>query len=118
MLASGWANLSQSERDRMKDVLEHLKTERLSRGWTLQDVSDRTGITITVLKALESGNRDSLVAPSAVDGLLRKYSTALKAQPEQVADRAQKTTGRDGARSRKTFRYIMTGSLLIAVFAA
>jgi cytoskeletal protein RodZ len=102
----------------MKDVLEHLKTERLSRGWTLQDVSDRTGISITVLKALESGNRDNLVAPSAVDGLLRKYSTALKAQTEQIADRAQKTTGRDGARFRKTFRYIMTGSLLSAVFAA
>ena len=117
-MASGWKNRSQSERDRMKDVLEHLKTERLSRGWTLQDVSDRTGISITVLKALESGNSDKLVAPSAVEGLLRKYSTALKAQTEQIADRAQKTTGRDGAGSRKTSRYILTVSLLIAVFAA
>jgi cytoskeleton protein RodZ len=117
-LASGGENRNQSERDPMKNVLEHLKTERLSRGWTLQDVSDRTGISITVLKALESGNSDKLVAPSAVDGLLRKYSTALKAQTEQIADRPQKTTVRDGPRSRKTFRYIMKGSLLSAVFAA
>ncbi len=117
-MASGWANRSQSERDRMKDVLEHLKTERLCLGWTLQDVSDRTGISITVLKALESGNSDNLVAPSAVDGLVRKYSTALEAQTEQTADRAQKTTGRDGAKSRKTFGRIMKWSLLSAVFAA
>ena len=117
-LASGWANRSQSERDRMKDVLEHLKTERLCLGWTLQDVSDRTGISITVLKALESGNSDNLVAPSAVDGLLRKYSTVLEAQTEQTADRAQKTTGRDGARSCKTFGHIMRWSLLSVVFAA
>ncbi len=98
-MASGWANRSQSERDRMKNVLENLKTERLSRGWTLQDVSDRTGISITVLKALESGNSDKLVAPSAVDALLQKYSTALKAQTEQIADRPQRTTGRDAAYS-------------------
>ena len=117
-MASGWANRSQSERDRMKDVLEHLKTERLCLGWTLQDVSDRTGISITVLKALESGNSDNLVAPSAVDGLLRKYSTVLEAQTEQTADRAQKTTGRDGARSCKTFGHIMRWSLLSVVFAA
>ena len=161
-MASGRVNRSQCERDRMKDVLEHLKTERLSRGWTLQDVSDRTGISITVLKALESGNSDKLIAPSVVDGLLRKYSSALKAQTEQIADRPQettpkalepgdsgenlvspsavdgllltystaleaqteqiadrpqKTTDRDGPRSRKTFRYIMKGLLLIAVFA-
>ena len=117
-LASGWKNRNQFERDRMKDVLEHFKTERLNRGWTLQDVSDRTGISITVLKALESGNSDKLVAPSAVEGLLQKYTTALKAQTEPIADRAQETTVRDGARSRKTFRYIMRGVLLCVVLAA
>ncbi len=106
------------ERDRMKDVMEHIKTERLSRGWTLQDVSDRTGISITVLGALESGNSDKLVAPSAVEALLRKYSSALRAQTEQTADNGRKTTGKDGARSGKTLRYIMTGLLLCAAFAA
>jgi cytoskeleton protein RodZ len=102
----------------MKDVLEHLKTERLSRGWTLQDVSDRAGISITVLRALESGNSENLIAPSAVEALVRKYSAALRAQTEQIPDGAQKTTERDGAGSRKSFRYIVAGLLLSAVFAA
>ncbi len=102
----------------MKDVLEHLKTERLNRGWTLQDVSDRTGISITVLNALESGNRDNLVAPSAVEDLLGKYSSVLKTQSEQTSGRAQKAGATDDARPRKTFRHIMTGLLLGAVFAA
>jgi cytoskeleton protein RodZ len=117
-LGSGCVNRSQSERDRMKDALEQLKTERLCRGWTLQDVSNRTGISITVLRALESGNSEKLVAPSALDGLLRKYSTALEAQAEKIEDSAQKTSATDGARSRKTFLYLLAGLLLSAVFAA
>jgi cytoskeleton protein RodZ len=98
----------------MKGIVENIKTERLSRGWTLQDVSDRTGISITVLGALESGNSGNLVAPSVADALLRKYSAALKAEAEQTAYCAQKTAAKDGAGFGKTFQFIMTGLILCA----
>ncbi len=84
----------------------------------MQDVSDRTGISITVLGALESGNSGNLAAPSVVDALLLKYSTALRAETEHTEDRTQKTSGKDGARSGKSFLFLMAGLLLCAAFAA
>lgn len=61
----------------MQDLAELLRTERLRRGWTLQDVSIRTHFSITVLKALEGGRFESIGAPVIVEGLLRNYSTVL-----------------------------------------
>jgi len=106
------------ERERMRDTSDRLKTERLSRGWTLQDVSDRTRINITVLSALESGKTEKLGSSSAVETLLKKYSDALRAPTEQIEDRGQKTTRRGPARSGKILRHVMTGLLWLAVFAA
>lgn len=44
----------------MQDLAELLRTERLRRGWTLHEVSIRTHLSITVLKALEEGRFESM----------------------------------------------------------
>jgi cytoskeleton protein RodZ len=62
----------------MQDLVELLRTERLRRGWTLQDVSTRTHLSITILKALEGGRFESIGGPVIIDGLLRAYSTVLE----------------------------------------
>jgi cytoskeleton protein RodZ len=62
----------------MQDLAELLRTERLRRGWTLHDVSIRTHLSITVLKALEEGRFESIGAPVFVERHLRNYSTVLE----------------------------------------
>lgn len=62
----------------MQDFAELLRTERLRRGWTLHDVSIRTHLSITVLKALEEGRSERIGAPDIVKRLLRNYSTVLE----------------------------------------
>lgn len=102
----------------MKDVSERLKMERLSRGWTLQDVSDRTRINITILRALESGKTGDLGSPLTVEALLGKYSAALGEQTGQAEDRRQAAAGRDAAGTRKTPGPITAMLVMGAVFAA
>jgi cytoskeleton protein RodZ len=105
-------------RDCIRDTLDLLKAERLSRGWTLQDASDRTRINITFLSALESGKTEKLGSSFAVEALIKKYADALQVQTEQNEDRRRKITERGAARPGKFPQYIMTGSLLIAIIAA
>lgn len=67
----------------MKDAREYLKIERLRRGWTLQDASDRSRINITVLRALESGKTSELGSPLTVEALVSRYSAALGVETRQ-----------------------------------
>jgi len=61
----------------MQDLAELLKAERLRQGWTLQDLSNRTHVSITVLKALEAGRFERIGTPVVIDSLLRTYSIVL-----------------------------------------
>ncbi len=68
----------------MDELAQRLKAERLGRGWTLKDISDRARISITVLKTLEAGKFENIGAPYIVDGLLKSYSSALGIDPATV----------------------------------
>ena len=67
---------------KMNALVDRLRTERLERGWTLKDVSDRSRMSITVLKRLEQGAFEELGAPFVIDALLRSYAGVLGIDPE------------------------------------
>lgn len=61
----------------MQHHVELLKAERLKRGWTLQELSTRLHVNITVLKTLEGEKFESIGPPAVTDGLLRAYAALL-----------------------------------------
>ena len=61
----------------MKEMAAILKTERLRRGLTLHEASERSRINMSILKALEQRQFDNIGPPSVVRGLLMDYSFAL-----------------------------------------
>ena len=100
----------------MKDAREYLKIERLRRGWTLQDASDRSRINITVLRALESGKTSELGSPLTVEALVSRYSAALGVETRQCEGlplKAEKPAG--GSRA---LLHMMYGLAIGAVLAA
>ncbi len=100
----------------MDDGTKYLKIERLRLGWTLRDASERTRISITALRALESGKTPELGSPLAVEGLISRYSEALgigNGQNEKSPEDGQKAAGRPGP-----FVCLLSGVLLGAVLAA
>ncbi|HYA40924.1 MAG TPA: RodZ domain-containing protein [Syntrophobacteraceae bacterium] len=107
------------------DILaRQLKMERLRRGWTLQQASDLTRISITMLKMLEQKNFKRIGGQHTVEMLLRSYSNAFGQEGpcpgSAPADRLQ-TDGRgpDGRKpqSGPYLRPLLAAGLIIAVIA-
>ncbi|MGC8491040.1 MAG: RodZ domain-containing protein [Syntrophobacteraceae bacterium] len=101
----------------MKDAPEDLKTERLRRGWTLQDACNRTRINLTVLKALESGKTAQTGASASVEALIAKYRAALRMEESRCEERPPETE-KPAGRNRKFLHVLFgvcIGALLVAV---
>jgi cytoskeletal protein RodZ len=61
----------------MQELAEQLKIERLKKGLTLKAVSEKAGISISVLQALENGRLDHVGTPFVVQSHLTAYAAAL-----------------------------------------
>jgi cytoskeleton protein RodZ len=82
----------------MKSLGEYLRSERLNRGITLEEISRETRISTRMLQAIEDGNTESLPAGVLVKGFLRAYAQKLGLDPETVILRYQDLYEEEGAR--------------------
>jgi len=82
----------------MKSLGEYLRSERLNRGITLEEISRETRISTRMLQAIEDGNTESLPAGVLVKGFLRAYAQKIGLDPEAVILRYQDLYEEEGAR--------------------
>lgn len=93
--------------------------ERLRRGWTLQQVSDLTRISITVLKLLEEKNFEKIGRERSVEMLLRTYSNALEEEGpfKPFSESGDRKMDRRKPRSGTYLPFILATGLLIVIIA-
>ncbi|HVO83037.1 MAG TPA: RodZ domain-containing protein [Syntrophobacteria bacterium] len=82
----------------MKSLGEYLRSERLNRGISLEEISRDTRISTRMLQAIEDGNTESLPAGVLVKGFLRAYAQKIGLDPETVILRYQDLYEEEGAR--------------------
>jgi cytoskeleton protein RodZ len=82
----------------MKSLGEYLRSERLNRGITLEEISRETRISTRMLQAIEDGNTETLPAGVLVKGFLRAYAQKIGLDPETVILRYQDLYEEEGAR--------------------
>ena len=70
----------------------YLRDKRLSRNVSLEEVSEATGITSTVLQALENEEREQLPAEVYVKAFYKKYAEHLGIDPSEVQAKYQEHT--------------------------
>ena len=69
-----------------------LQQERLQRGIALEEVAEATGISTTVLAALEDDDRERLPAAVYTKAFYRKYAAFLALDPEELLGRDENAT--------------------------
>jgi cytoskeleton protein RodZ len=89
----------------MKSLGEYLRSERLTRGITLEEISRETRISSRMLQAIEDGNTESLPAGVLVKGFLRAYAQKLGLDPETVILRYQDLYEEEGARKEALAKF-------------
>ena len=62
----------------MKELAEFLKTERLNRNMTLEEVSRLSGISTAMLTFLEACDFEQFGAPLLIRNTIRAYCKALR----------------------------------------
>ena len=73
-----------SERHQMKELAEFLKTERLNRNMTLEEVSRQSGISKAMLTFLEACDFERFGASLLIRNTIRAYCKALGIEPEPL----------------------------------
>lgn len=73
-----------SERHQMKELAEFLKTERLNRNMTLEEVSRQSGISKAMLTFLETCDFERFGAPLLIRNIIRAYCKALAIESEPL----------------------------------
>ena len=68
----------------MTEPTQSLKEERIRQGLSLQDVFERTRISVGTLRDLEEGNYDRIGTPLLVRGFIRTYCSALGIEAEPI----------------------------------
>ena len=63
---------------------EQLRRAREGYGWTLEDVTGNLNLTVEVVRALESGDRDALPEAAFVRGYLRAYARLMEIDENTV----------------------------------
>jgi cytoskeleton protein RodZ len=61
----------------MKELADTLKSERLARGVTLEEMFQRVRVSVPMLKALEEGRFERIGAPLLIRSFIRSYCIAL-----------------------------------------
>lgn len=68
----------------LSELGRRLREARSKRGWSLQQISERTRITVKHLQALEQGNVSGMPAPVYIRGFVRGYAKALDLSEEEM----------------------------------
>ena len=68
----------------MKELAEFLKTERLNRNLTLEEVAGRSGISIGMLAFLEACEFERFGASLLIRNAVRAYCKASRIEPEAL----------------------------------
>jgi cytoskeletal protein RodZ len=79
----------------MDEIGHILREARENKGLTLEQVQERTRISVRYLSALESGRYDAVPTPVNARGFLRNYARFLGLDPQPLLDRFQALQGRD-----------------------
>lgn len=66
---------------------EYLKSERVSRGLSPEELAAKAGISVNVVKSLEDGQIDWIGTPMLIRGFVRNYCTALGIDPGPVIEK-------------------------------
>ena len=80
----------------MAVVPEQLRRAREARGFSVQQVVDRTNLKAAQVTALEDGRWDEFAAPVYVRGFVRSYATVLKLPVRPVLDQLNVELGIGG----------------------
>jgi cytoskeleton protein RodZ len=70
----------------MTELAQTLRSERLKQGLSLQDIFERTRISVGVLQSLEEGNYERIGTPLLVRSFIRTYGSALGIDPEPLLE--------------------------------
>lgn len=70
----------------MKELAEFLKAERKKRNLTLKSVSEKSGISMDMLRALDEGDCDRLGSPLLVQNVVRAYCKALRIEASPLLE--------------------------------
>jgi cytoskeleton protein RodZ len=70
----------------MMELAQTLRSERLKQGLSLQDVFERTRISVGVLQSLEEGNFERIGTPLLVRSFVRTYGSVLGIDPEPLLE--------------------------------
>ncbi len=79
----------------MDEIGHILREARENKGLTLEQVQERTRISVRYLSALESGRYEVIPTPVNARGFLRNYARFLGLDPQPLLDRFQALQGRD-----------------------
>ena len=71
----------------------YLRDRRMSRDIGLEEVSAATGISNTILEALENDDREQLPAEVYVRAFYKKYAEFLGLDPEEIQEKYQQQAG-------------------------
>ena len=73
-----------NERHKMKELADFLKSERLNRGMSLEAVSKRSGVSISMLDSLEACDFERFGASMLIRNTIRAYCKALEIDAEPL----------------------------------
>ena len=86
-----------------------LRTRRLNRNISLEEVSESTGITTAVLQALENENREELPAEVYIKAFYKKYAQYLGEDSEEIqAKYSQKARSMKKSGATSSFNTVIT----------
>jgi len=87
----------------------YLRQMRLQRNIGLEEVSGDTGITVSVLEALENEDREQLPAEVYVKAFYKKYAEYLGLNPEEIDAKYRQQAPNPGKRdNRASFNTVIT----------
>lgn len=72
---------------RMKELADYLKSERLGRGLTLQEMSERVRVSVSMLQTLEEGNYEKIGTDLLIRSFIRNYCTTLGIDSEPLLEK-------------------------------
>jgi cytoskeleton protein RodZ len=71
----------------MQELAEYLKSERLSRGLTLREMSERVRVSVSMLQTLEEGNYEKIGTDILIRSFIRNYCIPLGIDPEPLLEK-------------------------------
>jgi len=78
--------------DSSEPIGSYLRSKRMDRNITLEEVSGLTGISTKILQALESENRDELPAEVYIKAFYKKYARYLDIDSDEIEAKYQQKT--------------------------